>query len=675
MNNAIYFADLTHTANGFNAPTFPLGTSFVLSYAKKLFGSDFNFQLFKFPETLAKAIIDRPPLVLALSNYSWNLNLGYKLNHLAKKINPELVSIFGGPNFPILPEEKTRFLKQYPDIDFYLEFEGEIGFAALLQTLQKHDFDVTAIKECEEPINNCSYLIGEKLVTGPFKQINELDTIPSPYLTGLLDEFFDFPLAPMIETTRGCPFSCSFCADGLKIKSKIRHFSSQRTREELIYIGERVRNIDELIITDLNFGMYNEDVLTAQYIAELQEDKHWPVLIGASAGKNNPERIIRTAAYLKDSWLIGFAIQSADPEVLKNIKRNNISLDTYQQLLDFSNKMGNDALTYTEIILGLPGDTKEKHFNSLRYGIENNVNSVRMYQSILLYGTDMATQHTREKFQLQTKFRIIPGSIGTYNFGEEMVTAAEIEEIIVGSKDMPFDDYISCRVMNLLIETYINNASFEELFVFLNGMGIPAFDCLIYLYEHEELYTPEIKKILDDFVFMTKDDLYNTYEEAEQYVLQPEIAQRYIKEELGINELLVCKARLYLAFEGISQMLFESARSLLRAKDMLSSNIERFLDQLEHFLICRKKDFHKYDQILTKSFDYDFQALFKNGYEFKPGSVNESSSSISLRFYHTPEQKDHISNSLKLYAETSAGFGRMIQRTNLKKMYRQFELS
>ena len=41
-----------------------------------------------------------------------------------------------------------------------------------------------------------------------------VDEIPSPWLTGIQDEFFDGKLAPMIETNRGCPFTCTFCVPG-----------------------------------------------------------------------------------------------------------------------------------------------------------------------------------------------------------------------------------------------------------------------------------------------------------------------------------------------------------------------------------------------------------------------------------------------------------------------------
>ena len=76
----VYLADLTHTSNGISALTFPLGAAFVTSYAKDALGDELDFKLFKYPEQLASAIDEDPPCVLALSNYSWNIELAYRLS-------------------------------------------------------------------------------------------------------------------------------------------------------------------------------------------------------------------------------------------------------------------------------------------------------------------------------------------------------------------------------------------------------------------------------------------------------------------------------------------------------------------------------------------------------------------------------------------------------------------
>ena len=81
----IWISDLTHTAQGISANTFPLGASYVYSYAKQQLGKDFNFKLFKFPDNLADALKVCSPQMLCFSAYSWNFELSYKFASLAKK--------------------------------------------------------------------------------------------------------------------------------------------------------------------------------------------------------------------------------------------------------------------------------------------------------------------------------------------------------------------------------------------------------------------------------------------------------------------------------------------------------------------------------------------------------------------------------------------------------------
>ena len=73
-------------------------------------GKEFDFKLFKFPSHLAEAMNEDCPTILCFSNFSWNLELGYKFASLAKQKDPNIVTVFGGPNFPTLKEEKLNFL-------------------------------------------------------------------------------------------------------------------------------------------------------------------------------------------------------------------------------------------------------------------------------------------------------------------------------------------------------------------------------------------------------------------------------------------------------------------------------------------------------------------------------------------------------------------------------------
>ena len=115
----IWIADLTHTAQGISANTFPLGASYVYSYAKQELDKDFNFKLFKFPNHLSEALSSKLPSMLCFSAYSWNFELSYKFASLVKKRNPNVIITFGGPNFPTEDFEKLNFLNQRKNQWFY----------------------------------------------------------------------------------------------------------------------------------------------------------------------------------------------------------------------------------------------------------------------------------------------------------------------------------------------------------------------------------------------------------------------------------------------------------------------------------------------------------------------------------------------------------------------------
>ena len=672
MKKAIWISDLTHTAQGIGANGFPLGASYIYAYAKKIFGNEFDFKLFKLPAHLEEELRSTSPTIFSFSNYSWNLELGYKFALLAKQRDPNVVTVFGGPNFPTDENEKLDFLKKKPAIDFYIELEGELGFVDLVKALSENNFNVKQLKKLGKKIINTCYIHDDKLITGSIERIKDINIIPSPYLTGALDQNFQLPLIPMIETTRGCPFTCTFCADGLGIKSKVNRYESQRTREELQLIAKNINKVDELIVTDLNFGMYKQDMETAKEIANIQKNYNYPISVDAPAGKNMPKRIINIASIMK-GWSMGGAIQSSDPDVLKAIKRSNISISAYEDLIDFGNKQKANR-TYTEIILGLPSDTKQKHFESLRLGVEKSVNNLRMHQAMLLTGTEMASKRDREKYGLVTKFRTLPGNVGNYNILNEEHPVAEIEEIVVGSNTLSMNDYVECRIMNLIIKTFYNNNIFNEIHSMQRAMGISPFDCLVYIKDHEEMYTEKVKKIIESFVTETTEDLFDTREKANEYVLSPNVINKYINGELGTNELFLHSSLLFNEFKDISDLIFESVKRVIKQKGLLTPLIENYLTDLKRFTLMRKNiPLNNTESVLLGEFEYDFESIHKSEYFLNPNSISKLKTPIQLKFFHTNKQQEHITNQQKLYSNHALGLGRMLQQTNLNLVFRSFE--
>ena len=313
-------------------------------------------------------------------------------------------------------------------------------------------------------LDNICYLLGDCYIEGPDQRVQDLTGLPSPYLMGLFDSFFDYPLIPLIETTRGCPYSCTYCNDGHKFRKKIFRKDSGFIHEELKYIGSRVKKTSQLMISDLNFGMYEEDISTGRTIRSIIKEYNWPNKIQVAFGKRHPGRLIEVAKIINEGnagiLRLGASFQSTDPDVLRNIKRTNLPLEQLLLLKDYKNRKANDNLEFfTEIILALPGDNIDKHYKSLKDVIDLlSMNKIDIHQLTLLEGSELAIPEKRQEFKFDVRYRVFVGCLGIYNIGNKDIPCAEIEEIIVGNSTLSFDDYIECRIMDLLVKIYIDTA-------------------------------------------------------------------------------------------------------------------------------------------------------------------------------------------------------------------------
>ena len=224
----------------------------------------------------------------------------------------------------------------------------------------------------------------------------------------------------------------------------MNHFSIERVKAELDYIAAAVRRapilISNLTFADPNFAMYERDFEIVEHIERIQQRQNWPRSIFASTGKNKKERIAKALRKLNGSMSMWMSVQSMDPVVLKEIQRENISTSQMLGLASVYQELG--LPTFSEFILGLPGDSYERHMNSISQVLDAGINVVEIYSCMLLNGTKLNTAFSRATHKIGSHFRILPRDFAKLRNGR---IAVEIEEVVTSTSTMSFEDYREAR--------------------------------------------------------------------------------------------------------------------------------------------------------------------------------------------------------------------------------------
>jgi radical SAM superfamily enzyme YgiQ (UPF0313 family) len=373
--------------------------------------------------------LDNPDYLL-FSNYGWNTTYHLDIAKRAKEKFPNVKIIIGGPN----AQQSQAYLNKNPYVDISVWGEGEQTllelFTALVTTV-----DLKTVPGISFIQDNVYYK------TDIRQRRTDLTQVPSPYLTGMFDSFFqryDYNFMPVWETNRGCPYHCTFCDLGADYYNKLFEFDTDRLLAEIKWFSDK--KIEYVEVADANFGILPRDMELVKYIKQLNIETGYPQKINATWAKNSPERVFEMSTIL-DSMNRGgvtLALQSQNKTALSNIKRINIANDRLETITKRYINMG--IQTYHDFILGLPGETVDSWKDGLLHVININPEGwifghpLEAYENTEFSDPDYIAKHnikfawTPQVSYFALRNKDIPIEMGKYVISHTTLTSEQYKE-------------------------------------------------------------------------------------------------------------------------------------------------------------------------------------------------------------------------------------------------------
>jgi radical SAM superfamily enzyme YgiQ (UPF0313 family) len=343
----------------------PYSSGILWAYVSQFTDITDNFELVDifFEKIEIQTYIDKldNPDILLFSNYGWNTTYHCEIARRAKEKFPNVKIIIGGPN----AQQSEKYLTEHSYVDISVWGEGEQSLLELLRVLyQSNDL---------RKVPGIAYIDTMYHKNDIRNRQTDITTIPSPYLTGVFDSFFnryEYNFMPVWETNRGCPYHCTFCDLGADYYNKLYEFDTERLTNEIHWFSKN--KIEYVEIADANFGILPRDLELVKLIKHLHDTTGYPQKINATWAKNSPDRVFEASKIL-DSINRGgvtLALQSQNKNALDNIKRINIANDRLENIA--KKYIDSGIQTYHDFILGLPGETLDSWKEGLLYVININ---------------------------------------------------------------------------------------------------------------------------------------------------------------------------------------------------------------------------------------------------------------------------------------------------------------
>jgi putative methyltransferase len=427
---------------------FPYAVGAIAAYAwqNDFVKNEYELKEFIFKRDAIDSVVSRleKPYIVAFSNCVWNYEFNKALAKKIKTVYPECFVIFGGHNIP----DDNSVLEENQFVDFLVHGEGEEPFLALLNTLPLNSF---------QNVYNISYRqSSDKLIKTPRENYKNIESYPSPYSTGIFDNLIsqnpDVDFLAVLETNRGCPYSCSFC-DWCAGRT-VRFFPMEKVKAEIKWLS--YHRIEYCFCADSNFGMFQRDIEIVDLLVESKNSTGYPKIFRPCYAKNSDENVFEICKRLNSCGMdkgATLAYQTLSDDALINVNRKNLTLNNFSGLLSKYNEAG--IPSYSELILGLPGETYESFCNGICELLEaGQHNSISVYYCELLPNSEMAQKSYIERFGIQ----ITKVPFNHIHSAQETGTSEiqEFSNIIVATNTMSREMWVKSNMFSVCVQCFHN---------------------------------------------------------------------------------------------------------------------------------------------------------------------------------------------------------------------------
>ncbi|MBQ8027870.1 MAG: cobalamin-dependent protein [Clostridia bacterium] len=557
------------------------------------------------------------PYIVAFSCSVWNMEYNKALAKKIKEKFPDCLVVFGGHSV----NEDASLLKEEKNVDILMFGEGEKTFSSLLSDLSSSSLEKT---------ENIAFRKGDEIIRTERSYCESLEDLPSPYLSGVFEKIIEenkgIEFLSVLETNRGCPYSCAYC-DWCAGK-KMRFFPMEKIMAEIKWLSEN--KITYCFCADSNFGMFERDLSIAEALISAKRKNGYPEVFRPCYEKNSDERVFKICSALNSEGMdkgATMAYQTLSDEALFNIGRKNLTMEHFSSLMKKYNEAG--IPTYSELILGLPGETKESFCKGICRLLENGQhNSLSVYHCEALPNSDLTRPEYIKKHQIEI-IKVAFNHIHSAPKKDEEVK--EFSYLVRSTATLSREDWVYSNLFSVCVQCF-------------HSLGILRFFA-IYLYFEKNVSYFDFYSSLLRYIFESEGRLNKLWQDfKEKYESSLAGDWNYYNESFG-NVTWFFEEGAFIEivsdYPSFMKELFPFLEKFNIEKELLT---ELYLYQE---LLIRKP----FEREKKAAFSYDFHSFFENATKGKPSALKKKELVLNV----VPKKEYKL---LSEYSKETVWFGR-----------------